>query len=188
MTSFKMDKLNGPAIIAILILLPLMVTAASYGLSEWLAAGSVEAAQAPSVFDAGVPAYDGQWSSPAMAVSHDAPFLLWFTPHEMCQITYCAQPEMVAELVADQVGDAVEVIPVTVHAIPYFSEPLSGGYYLENWDLYPVTPYDSWLPALESTPFGLGLYGSAHTLVDGNGAIVSQGYGFPNLGSLLIVR
>ncbi|MDX1688982.1 MAG: hypothetical protein R3248_13455, partial [Candidatus Promineifilaceae bacterium] len=130
-------------------------------------------------------AASGKWLSPGAAMADDKATLLLFLPYEMCQIRYCPQPELVAERLAQRVGDRVNFVPVTVYAMPAAGAgPNALGYRLENWDLYPVPPYDAWLPPAEETPFGLGLRAPVYTLVNSHGTVVSQERDFPDAGRL----
>jgi hypothetical protein len=172
-------------VFGLIILLPLLVFAGSYGISERLTAGKAESAPSAAPEEAGAPA-NQEWLSPAAATANGKPILLLFTPYEMCQIRYCPQPELAAERLAQQVGDAVNFVPVTVYAVRETdTSPVVPGYHMDNWDLYPVPPYDAWLPRPQETQFGLGLQAPVFTLVDNRGTVVSQGHDFPDAGRLV---
>jgi hypothetical protein len=181
MTMDDVRKTNGALMmIALLVLLPLFLFSGSLVAGEHFATeGSGEGQPAAVARDNEETAVSGRWLSPAAALADGKPILLLFLPYEMCQIRYCPQPELVAERLAQQGGDDVNFVPVTVYAVPAADAgavPL--GYRLENWDLYPVPPYDAWLPRPQETPFGLGLQAPVYTLVNGRGTVVSQGRGF----------
>lgn len=163
--------------IALLVLLPLLLFSGSRVAGEWVAAGGSGEGQSAAA--------SGKWLSPGTAMADGKPTLLLFTPYEMCQIRYCPKPELVAERLAQNVADGVNFVPVTVYAVRAAEAgavPL--GYHLENWDLYPVPPYDAWLPPAQETPFGLGLPAPVYTLVNSRGTVVSQGRGLPDAGRL----
>lgn len=184
MTTLKIEKVNGKVsliVIGLLILLPLLVFAGSYGISERLATSKAESASPAPALEAGAPTNNQRWLSPGAAMTNGKPMLLLFLPYEMCQIRYCPQPELVAERLAQQMGDGVNFVPVTVYAVPSAdANAVVPGYHMDNWDLYPVPPYDTWLPSAQETRFGLGLQAPVFTLVDSHGNVVSQGRDFPD--------
>lgn len=188
MRTLKVEKVNGKIrmiVIGLLLLLPLLVFAGSYGRSERLIDGKAESAPSAAALEADTPANNQRRLSPAAATTNGKPTVLLFTPYEMCQIRYCPQPELVAERLTQDVGDGVNFVPVTVYAVPAAdAQGVPLGYQLENWDLYPVPPYDAWLPPAQETPFGLGLPAPVYTLVDSDGTILSQGRAFPGAGPL----
>lgn len=74
-------------------------------------------------------------------------------------------------------------MPVTVCAVQSSdANVVEPGYHRDDWDLYPVPLYDTWLPATQETCFGRGLQAPVYTLVDSRGAVVSHTYSFPNVG------
>ena len=180
MRTLVIDKVDGKVsmvVAGLLILLPLLVFAGRSAISERPTASKVERAAAADVTEVDAPASRQVWLSPAAAMSNGKPTLLLFTPYEMCQIRYCPQPEFVAERLAEEAGEGVNFVPVTVYAIPAADAgAVAPAYRLENWDLYPVPPYDTWLPPAEETQFGLGLQAPVFTLVDSRGALVSQAH------------
>lgn len=188
MTTLKIEKVNGKVeliVIGIFILLPLLVFAGSYRISERLTTSKAELASSAPASRAGAPTSNQKWLSPGAAMTNGKPTLLLFTPYEMCQIRYCPQPQLVAEPLAQQTGDGVNFVPVTVYAVPATAaSPVVPGYHMDNWDLYPVPPYDAWLPDAQETPFGLGLPAPVYTLVNSEGTVVSQGRDFPGAGRL----
>lgn len=193
MTTLKTEKVNGKVsliVIGLLILLPLLVFAGSYGISERLATSKAESASSAPAREAGAPTNNQtnnqKWLSPGAAMTYGKPMLLLFLPYEMCQIRYCPQPELVAERLAQQMDDGVNLVPVTVYAVPSAdANAVVPGYHMDNWDLYPVPPYDTWLPSAQETRFGLGLQAPVYTLVDSRGNVVSQTHDFPDVGTLV---
>lgn len=187
MTTPSIRKTKGALmIIALLVLLPLLLFSRSHVAGERMAAGGSGEGWPAAVARANKEtAASGKWLSPAAALTGDKPILFLFTPHEMCQIRYCPQPELVAERLAKQMGDGMNFVPVTVYAVPAAGAQATAlGYRLENWDLYPVPPYDAWLQPAQETPFGLGLQAPVYTLVNSRGTVVSQGRDFPGAGRL----
>lgn len=175
---------------ALLVLLPLLLFSGSYISGAPGAAGGSGEGRSATVAGADKEtAMSGKWLSPGAAMAGDKPTLLLFTPYEMCQIRYCPQPELVAERLAQQMGDGVNFVPVTVYAVPSAdANAVVPGYHMDNWDLYPVPPYDTWLPSAQETRFGLGLQAPVFTLVDSHGNVVSQGRDFPDADRLAHVE
>ena len=187
MTTAAIRKTNRALMmIALPVLLLLLLFSASHILGAPGAAGGAGEGRPATVARAKkVTPASGEWPSPAGAMANGKPTLLLFLPYEMCRIRYCPQPELVAEHLARNVGDGVNFVPVTVYAVPATDAQTTAlGYRLENWDLYPVPPYDAWLPPAQETPFGLGLPAPVYTLVNSQGTVVSQERGFPDTGRL----
>lgn len=188
MTMDDIRKTNGaPMIIALLVLLPLLLFSGSHVSGERIAAeGSGQRRPAALARDNKETAGSRKWLSPAAAMTNGKPTLLLFLPYEMCQIRYCPQPELVAERLEQEVGDGMNFVPVTVYAVPAAdAHAVALGYQLDNWDLYPVPPFDAWLPRPQETQFGLGLRAPVYTLVASRGTVVSQGHHLPDVGRVV---
>lgn len=182
------ERVSGKATVVatvFIIFLLLLVFTSGSGKSQELAASRLESRGSALAPEQGAAAKGGLWLSPAAALTDEKPVLLLFLPYEMCRIRYCPQPQLVAERLAQQRGDQVKFVPVTVYAIQDKAATDQPIYRLDNWDLYLVPPYDTWLPALTQTHFGKSLAAPVFTLVNGRRAVVSQGYNFPDIGRLV---
>ena len=124
--------------------------------------------------------------SPAATLYSGKPTLFFFYPHEVCQHRYCLQPNQVAGQVAATFGESVNLVPVITHTAPADeAAATSPTPVMENWDLWLVPPYDSWVPRAEETAFGMGLPAPTLVLVDAAGEVRYSGYGLSQAFDLL---
>ncbi len=133
-----------------------------------------------AVVEAGL--YRGSSSmSPAQAAVDGKPALLYFYPFEMCQIRYCRQPADLKSELEEAFGDRLNFVPIMTYAGGRNGKSLMT---FDNWDLYPVPPYDEWVPQAEATIFGHGLDAPVTVLVDETGQRAAQASEFVNVAEI----
>ncbi len=106
--------------------------------------------------------------SPSESLFNGKPTLIYLYADEHCQYRYCLSPQVVAYKLSAEYGDSVNYVPLRMLTHPN-GELLP----IENWDLYPVEPYGTWLETILKAEAQTSL--AQVLLVDADGQLVFQG-------------